>query len=93
LAISEVAAVVHLLEVMIHDEDDALTEEDLRAVATSREYFRQGGEGVPFEQVVADCGFTIVDSLWTRSGDHRATEPSQVSHQREEDSLRAECAR
>ena len=54
----KLAAVVHLLEVMVHDDDD-LTEEDRRAVAASREYFRKGGEGISFEQVVADCGFTM----------------------------------
>ena len=57
----KLAAVVHLLEVMVHDEDDEeeLSEEDRRAIAASREYFRQGGQGVSFEQVVADCGVTM----------------------------------
>jgi hypothetical protein len=55
---SQIAAVVQLLEVMIHDEDE-LTEKDRRAIAASREYFQRGGEGVPFEQVVAECGFTM----------------------------------
>ena len=59
---SQLAVVVQLLEVMIHDdedEDEELSEEDSRAVAASREYFRQGGEGLSFEQVVAECGFTM----------------------------------
>ena len=59
---SQLAVVVQLLEVMLHDdedEEDELTEEDSRAVAASREYFRQGGEGLSFEQVVAECGFTM----------------------------------
>jgi hypothetical protein len=58
----KLAAVVHLLEVMVHNDDDdeeELSEEDLRAIAASREYFRQGGQGVSFEQAVADCGFTM----------------------------------
>lgn len=57
----KLAAVVHLLEVMVHDEDDEeeLSQEDRRAIAASREYFRQGGQGISFEQVVADCGFTM----------------------------------
>ena len=57
----KLAAVVHLLEVMVHDEDneEELSEEDRRAIAASREYFRQGGQGISFEQVVADCGFTM----------------------------------
>ena len=56
---AQIAAVVHLLEVMIQDDDDEMTEEEERDVAASREYFRQGGEGIPFEQVVAECGFTM----------------------------------
>lgn len=53
-------AVVKLLEVMIGDEDEELTEEDRRAVAASRDYFRQNPEGgISFEQVVAECGLTM----------------------------------
>ena len=58
----KLAAVVHLLEVMVHDEDEVeedLTEEDCRALRASDEYFRNGGRGVPFEQVAAGCGFTM----------------------------------
>ena len=55
----QLAAVVKLLEVMIRDEDDELTEEDRRALRASDEYFRNGGQGIPFEQVVADLGFTM----------------------------------
>ncbi len=56
-----------LLEAMIHD-DDELTEEDRRAVAASREYFQKGGTGIPFEQVVADLGFTM-DQVRGHKGD------------------------
>jgi hypothetical protein len=54
-------AIAKLLEVMIRDGDDEdLTAEDRLAVAASREYFQQNPEGgVPFEQMVADCGFTM----------------------------------
>lgn len=58
----KLAAVVHLLEVMVHDDDDEeeeLTEEDRRALRASDEYFRNGGQGIPFERVVAECGFTM----------------------------------
>jgi hypothetical protein len=57
----KLAAVVHLLAVMVDDEDneEELSEEDRRAIAASREYFRQGGQGISFEQVAADCGFTM----------------------------------
>jgi len=58
---AQLDAVVKLLEVMIGDEDDEeLTEEDRRAIAASRDYFRQNPEGgIPFEQVVAECGLTM----------------------------------
>jgi hypothetical protein len=54
-------AVAKLLEVMIREDDEEeLTAEDRRAVAASRDYFRQNPEGgIPFEQVVAECGFTM----------------------------------
>lgn len=58
----ELAAVVHLLEVMVEDDDDEdeeLTEEDRTALRASDEYFRNGGPGIPFEQVVAELGFTM----------------------------------
>ena len=50
-----------LLEVMTHENgDDTQTDEDLRAVTASREYFWQNPDGgVPFAQVVADCEFTM----------------------------------
>lgn len=68
---NQLAVVVQLLEVMIHDDDgdEELTEEDRRAVAASREYFRQGGEGLSFEQVVAECGFTMDQVLGHKSDD------------------------
>ena len=62
---SQLAVVVQLLEVMVH-EDEELTEEDSRAVAASREYFRQGGEGLSFEQVVAECGFRMDQILGSK---------------------------
>lgn len=43
-----------LLEVMTDD-----GEEDKQSLRASDEYFRQGGKGVPFEQVVTDLGFTM----------------------------------
>ena len=54
-------AVAKLLEVMVRDdEDEELTEEDRRAVAASREYFRQNPEGgLSLEQMAADCGFSM----------------------------------
>jgi hypothetical protein len=55
----QLAAIVTLLESMIDDEE--LTEEDRRALRASDEYVRNGGEGIPFEQVVAELA-----SPWNR---------------------------
>ena len=42
------------------DDDEELTAEDRRAVAASREYFRQNPEGgISLEQMAAECGFTM----------------------------------
>jgi hypothetical protein len=38
-------------------EDEEIGEEEEQAVARSKEWF-QHNEGIPFEQVVAECGFT-----------------------------------
>lgn len=60
LAPSQLAAVVRLLEVMIDDEDDELTEEDRSAIRSSREYFRENPDGgLSFEDLIAGCGFTM----------------------------------
>ncbi len=55
----QLAAVIHLLEVMIDDEDE-LTEEDRQAIRSSREYFRDNPDGgLSFEDMVASCGLTM----------------------------------
>ncbi len=61
LPAEKLGAVRNLLEVMIEADGDEeeLTEEDRRALRASDEYFRNGGQGIPFEQVVADLGFTM----------------------------------
>jgi hypothetical protein len=40
------------------EEDEEIGEEERQAVARSQEWF-QHNEGIPFEQVVADLGFTM----------------------------------
>jgi hypothetical protein len=56
----QLAAVVHLLEIMIEDEAEELTNEDRSAICNSREYFRQNPEGgLSMEEMVAGCGFTM----------------------------------
>ncbi len=64
---TQLTAVAGLLEAML-DSEDELTEEDRQAVAASREYFQKGGTGIPFEQVVADLGFTM-DQVRGHKGD------------------------
>jgi hypothetical protein len=60
LGAGQLAAVVHLLEVMIEDEEDELTEEDRQAIRGSRKYFRENPEGgLSFDEMVAGCGFTL----------------------------------
>lgn len=57
---AKLGAVRTLLEVMVDDEpEEPLTEEDRRSLLASQEYFRKGSEGIPFEQVVAELGFTM----------------------------------
>jgi hypothetical protein len=56
---AKLGAVRSLLKAMIDEDDDVLTEEDRRAVADSREYFKKGGEGLSLEQVAAGLGFTM----------------------------------
>ena len=57
LSAEKLRVVRSLLEAIVDDEEDP--DEDRRAVAASREYFKQGGEVMSFEQVVADLGFTM----------------------------------
>jgi hypothetical protein len=64
----QLAAVAKLLEVIIHDDDDELTEQERQSIAGSLEYFDKGGEGIPFEQVVAELGFTM-DQIRNRKGE------------------------
>jgi len=60
LAPGQLSAVVHLLKVMVDDEEDELTEEDRQAILSSREYFRENPDGgLSFEDMVAGCGFTM----------------------------------
>lgn len=68
LAPEKLTAVVGLLEVMLDPvaralahaplEDEEISEEEERTVAESREWLRHN-KGIPFEQVVAELGFTM----------------------------------
>lgn len=65
---AKLGAVRSLLAVMVEDDEDQeeLTEEDRRALRASDDYFRNGGQGIPIEQVVADLGLTM-DQIRARS--------------------------
>jgi hypothetical protein len=54
----KLGAIAGLLKAMIEDGEE-LSEEDLRAIEASREYFRKGGEGLTLDQVAASLGFTM----------------------------------
>jgi hypothetical protein len=72
---SQFDAVAKLLEVMIRDDDEELTGEDRRAINASREYFQQNPEGgIPFEQVAAECGFTM-EQIREHSEESRRWQP------------------
>ena len=66
----QLTAAVRFLEFLLLDavdgalatepmEDEAISEEEEQAVARSRDWF-QHSEGIPFEQVVAELGFSMV---------------------------------
>lgn len=59
LSPAKLGAVHSLLEVMVDEDSEELTEEDKQALRASVEYFRNGGPGVPLEQVAAELGFTL----------------------------------
>jgi hypothetical protein len=66
---SQLDKVVRLLETIVDPvsraianaplDDEPLTEEDRRAVAESREWFKMIPEGISFETILADCGLTL----------------------------------
>jgi len=43
-------------------DDEPLTEEELRDIKASREWFKHN-EGIPFEEAVAELGFTMEEIL------------------------------
>jgi len=52
---TKLAAVVQLLEVMLHDDDEPVTEEDRRRFHEGQAWFAQrGGKGIPMDDVLAD---------------------------------------
>ena len=70
LAPDQVAAVVHVMEVMLDPlshklanapiEDEEISEEEERAVAEAREWLKHN-KPIPHEEVLADFGLTMAD--------------------------------
>jgi hypothetical protein len=58
----KLAAVVHLLEVMVNDGEEPITEEDRRRYHEGQAWFaRHGGKGIPMEEVLSEFGLTPDD--------------------------------
>jgi len=56
------AAVVHVMEAMLDEDDEGeLTEVTRQRLLESKAYFDNGGQGVPMEEVLADFGLTMAD--------------------------------
>lgn len=65
---AQLSAVRRLLETMLDPvsralsnastEDEEISEEEKQAIERSREWFRHN-KGIPFEEVAAECGFTM----------------------------------
>jgi hypothetical protein len=57
---AQLSALVGLLETIVDPafEDEEIGEEEAEAVARSKEWFKHN-PGIPFEEVVADLGFTM----------------------------------
>jgi hypothetical protein len=57
---TQLSALVGLLETMVAPplDDEEISDEEEQAVARSKEWFRNN-PGIPFEQVVAELGFTM----------------------------------
>ena len=73
----ELAAVVNLLEVMVHDseENEEISAEEAAALNRSKEWFKHN-EGIPFDQVVTDLGFTMEQIRGNASFDAKTKDPA-----------------
>jgi hypothetical protein len=59
---TQLAAVVQLLEVMIHDSGEPVTEEDRQRLHQGQAWFAQrGGKGIPMDDVLAGFGLKPED--------------------------------
>ena len=84
LAPEQVAAVVHVMEVMLDPlsrklatapiEDEEISGAEEQAVARSKEWFRHN-EGIPFEQVAAELGLTM-EQIRSHRQDEKQKDPA-----------------
>jgi len=59
---TQLAAVVQLLEVMIHDDGEPVTEEDRQRLHQGQAWFAQrGGKGIPMDDILASFGLKPED--------------------------------
>lgn len=56
----KLAAVVHLLEVMVHEGEEPVTGEDRRRYQEGQAFFNSG-KGIPMTDVLADFGLKLED--------------------------------
>jgi hypothetical protein len=56
----KLAAVVHLLEVMVHESEEPVGEEDRRRYREGQAFF-DSGKGIPMKDVLADFGLKLED--------------------------------
>ena len=63
LDVNQLAALEGFLQNLVIRGDGPLSEADQHAIAASRAYFRQGGEGVSFEDLASQCGFSVDELL------------------------------
>lgn len=63
----QLAAVVHLLEVMVHDDAEPITGEDRCRFEEGQAWFaKRGGQGIPMENVLAEFGLKADDFPLTK---------------------------
>ncbi len=59
----KLAAVVHLLEVMVHNEAEPVTDEDRVRFREGQAFFANGGKGTSMDDVLAEFGMKPEDFL------------------------------
>lgn len=56
----KLAAVVHLLEVMVHESEEPVSDEERRRYREGQMFF-DSGKGIPMKDVLADFGWRLED--------------------------------